>query len=131
MKSELSVIYVPLSSLTAFPKNARTHSKQQIRQLAASMKEFGFTNPVLVDQQNTIMGLIKPVSPPPGNDKIIRLYAHSAKFESGFVWLPTTAPWLAEYVRELNSSTTSLKAGKLRGLQLILVLSRPRAGAED
>ena len=55
MKSELSVVYVPLSSLTAFSKNARTHSKQQIRQIAASVKEFGFTNPVLVDQQNTII----------------------------------------------------------------------------
>jgi hypothetical protein len=55
MKSELSIIYKPLSELMAFAKNARTHSKQQIRQIAASMKEFGFTNPVLVDQHNTII----------------------------------------------------------------------------
>jgi len=38
-----------------YPQNARTHSKHQIRQIAESIKEFGFTNPVLVDRNNTII----------------------------------------------------------------------------
>ena len=41
--------------LTALDPNPRTHSGQQIRQLAASILEFGFTNPVLIDEKGTIL----------------------------------------------------------------------------
>ena len=41
--------------LRPWAKNARTHSKKQIRQIAASIRTFGFTNPVLIDQANTIL----------------------------------------------------------------------------
>ncbi len=44
-----------VSNLRPHPRNARTHSKKQIKQLAASIEEFGFTNPILVDNQNTIL----------------------------------------------------------------------------
>jgi ParB/RepB/Spo0J family partition protein len=37
------------------PRNARTHSPKQIQKLAASIKEFGFIVPVLVDAQGTIL----------------------------------------------------------------------------
>lgn len=40
----------PISALTPNPRNARTHSKDQVRQIAASIEEFGFNNPVLVDE---------------------------------------------------------------------------------
>lgn len=53
--SELAVLYQPVDSLAAHPSNPRTHSKHQIRQIAASIKEFGFTNPVLIDRNNTII----------------------------------------------------------------------------
>jgi predicted phage terminase large subunit-like protein len=46
---------------------------------------------------------VAPYPPPPGSDKIMRLYAQSAKFENGHVFLPSSAPWLAEYVRELTT----------------------------
>jgi DNA modification methylase len=46
---------MPISSLQPWVKNARTHSKKQIRQLADSIKTFGFTNPVLIDDQNNIL----------------------------------------------------------------------------
>jgi predicted phage terminase large subunit-like protein len=46
---------------------------------------------------------IEPHDPPPGSDKILRLYAEAAEFESGRVLLPRSAPWLDEYVRELTS----------------------------
>ena len=36
-------------------RNARTHSKKQIRQIADSITTFGFTNPVLMDAENTIL----------------------------------------------------------------------------
>jgi predicted phage terminase large subunit-like protein len=45
---------------------------------------------------------VKPYDPLPGNDKILRLYAQSAEFESGRVLLPRSAPWLDEYVREIT-----------------------------
>jgi predicted phage terminase large subunit-like protein len=46
---------------------------------------------------------LKAYCPPPGNDKQMRLFAQSAVFENGCVWLPRTAPWLADYVRELTT----------------------------
>lgn len=53
--SELSISYQPIDTLTPYPRNARNHSKHQIRQIAASIKEFGFTNPVLTNVANTIV----------------------------------------------------------------------------
>jgi predicted phage terminase large subunit-like protein len=46
---------------------------------------------------------LKAYCPPPGNDKAMRLFAQSAVFENGCVWLPKQAPWLADYVRELTT----------------------------
>lgn len=42
-------------SLLPYARNSRTHSEQQIAQIAASIREFGFTNPVLVDDDNGIV----------------------------------------------------------------------------
>lgn len=41
--------YRPVDSLKPAKRNARTHSRKQIRQIADSIKRFGFTNPVLID----------------------------------------------------------------------------------
>src|SRR3954465_8419905 len=49
--SQLTVTYRPIGALIPDPRNARTHPKRQIEQLMASMKEFGFTNPILVDPE--------------------------------------------------------------------------------
>lgn len=46
---------VSITTLKPYPKNARTHSKKQIRQIADSITRFGFTNPVLIDKENTIL----------------------------------------------------------------------------
>ena len=40
---------IPIEQLIPYARNARTHSDDQVAQIAASIKEFGFTNPVLVD----------------------------------------------------------------------------------
>ena len=44
-----------LATLTPWPRNARTHSKKQIRQIVASIRQFGFTVPVLIDEAETIL----------------------------------------------------------------------------
>ena len=41
--------------LRPWVRNARTHSKKQIRQVADSIRTFGFTNPVLIDAERTIL----------------------------------------------------------------------------
>ena len=41
--------------LIPWAKNARTHSKKQLRQIADSIETFGFTNPVLIDKENRIL----------------------------------------------------------------------------
>src|SRR2546423_8283928 len=43
------------AALVPYARNARTHSDQQVAQIAASMREFGFTNPVLIDEQDGII----------------------------------------------------------------------------
>jgi phage terminase large subunit-like protein len=46
---------------------------------------------------------VTPYSPPPGTDKIMRLYAETAMFENGRVLIPRRASWLADYINELTS----------------------------
>lgn len=41
--------------LIPYARNTRTHSDEQVNQIVSSIKEFGFTNPVLVDQDNMII----------------------------------------------------------------------------
>lgn len=40
---------IPVESLIPYARNARTHSDDQVAQIAASIREFGFCNPVLID----------------------------------------------------------------------------------
>lgn len=47
--------HIPVGRLRPWSRNARTHSKKQVRQLANSMQEFGFTNPVLIDSEDNIL----------------------------------------------------------------------------
>lgn len=51
----LSVKQMPVKSLVPYARNARTHSSKQIGQIAASIREFGFTNPVLIDTEGGII----------------------------------------------------------------------------
>lgn len=44
-----------LSELTPYARNARTHSPKQIKQIAASIERFGFTNPVLISDTHEIV----------------------------------------------------------------------------
>ena len=53
--SPLKINYLPPATLHPHPRNARQHSEKQIRQLAASIRSFGFNAPVLVDESNQIL----------------------------------------------------------------------------
>jgi len=53
--SSLFVVNQPIVALRPYEANARTHTKHQIRQIAESIRKFGFTNPVLVDRKNRII----------------------------------------------------------------------------
>lgn len=52
---QLQVERRPIGELLPYARNARTHSDAQVAQIAASMSEFGWTNPVLVDGNNGII----------------------------------------------------------------------------
>lgn len=54
MKSE-TIEQVTIEKLIPYAKNSRTHSDAQVAQIAASIKEFGFVNPVLIDEQDGII----------------------------------------------------------------------------
>lgn len=45
----------PIDALIPYAKNSRTHSDEQVAQIAASMKEWGWTNPILVDEVGSII----------------------------------------------------------------------------
>ena len=56
--TQLANIQVHLLSVDALsedPRNARMHSADQVQQIAASIKEFGFTNPLLISKDNTVI----------------------------------------------------------------------------
>ena len=46
---------VSTDSLIPYIRNSRTHSDEQVAQIAASIKEFGFTNPILIDSEGGII----------------------------------------------------------------------------
>jgi DNA modification methylase len=51
----LTVVYLPIEQLFPYARNSRTHSDAQIAQIAASIREFGWSNPILVDGECSII----------------------------------------------------------------------------
>ena len=49
IRTDLRVERVAVSELQPYERNSRTHSEEQIEEIAASIREFGFTNPILID----------------------------------------------------------------------------------
>jgi DNA modification methylase len=54
-RRQLTVTYRPVAALIPYARNARTHSDAQVAEIAASMRAFGFTNPILVDGESGII----------------------------------------------------------------------------
>jgi len=50
-----SIEWKKTGELIPYANNSRTHSEKQVQQVAASIKEFGFTNPILIDEDNGII----------------------------------------------------------------------------
>lgn len=55
MQGATKIEWLSVETLIPYAKNARTHSDEQVAQIAGSIKEFGFNNPVLVDKDNSII----------------------------------------------------------------------------
>jgi DNA modification methylase len=55
MLGATKIEWLSVDKLIPYAKNARTHSDEQVAQIAGSIKEFGFNNPVLVDKDNSII----------------------------------------------------------------------------
>ena len=55
MASSTSIKKVKVSDLIPYANNSRTHSDEQVLQIASSIKEFGFLNPVIIDADNGII----------------------------------------------------------------------------
>ena len=55
MQHDLHVTSLPVAALVPYAENARTHSDTQVAQIAASIAEFGFVNPVLVDAAGVLV----------------------------------------------------------------------------
>lgn len=50
-----TIEHIATDALVPYARNSRTHSPEQVAQLGRSMREFGFTNPVLIDEHNTLI----------------------------------------------------------------------------
>ena len=55
MMNRVEVAERAIASLRPYPRNARTHSRKQLKQIAASIERFGFTNPVLISDDGEII----------------------------------------------------------------------------
>jgi predicted phage terminase large subunit-like protein len=78
--------------------HARLHKANKI-----FIEDKGSGTQLIQELEKELLFGIRPYEPPTGTDKIMRLHAQTALFESGRVLLPVSAPWLDEYVRELTT----------------------------
>lgn len=51
----MQIEQMPVADLIPYERNSRTHSEAQVEQIIASIRSFGFTNPVLIDSDNRII----------------------------------------------------------------------------
>ena len=53
--ANLNIVYQETTKLIPYARNSRTHSDEQVAQICASIKEFGWTNPILIDEDDGII----------------------------------------------------------------------------
>ena len=51
----MEIVYKKINELKPYENNSRTHDESQIKQICESIKEYGWTNPVLIDENNMII----------------------------------------------------------------------------
>ncbi len=54
-ETKLKVTYRNVDGLTPYATNPRTHSTEQVQEIARSIEEFGWTNPVLIDEDGGVI----------------------------------------------------------------------------
>lgn len=54
-KAQLKIEYRPIGDLTPYAGNARRHPKHQLRKIAQSLRQFGWTNPIIIDGADTVI----------------------------------------------------------------------------
>lgn len=54
-QNKMNIVYKPIKELKPYKKNAKKHNKEQVEQIANSIKEFGFTQPVIIDKNNCVV----------------------------------------------------------------------------
>ena len=55
LMQDLKIEQIPIRALLPYARNARTHSRRQIRKIAKSIEKFGFVNPILISDELTII----------------------------------------------------------------------------
>uniref|UniRef100_A8GLM9 ParB domain protein nuclease n=1 Tax=Serratia proteamaculans (strain 568) TaxID=399741 RepID=A8GLM9_SERP5 len=55
MATAIKIVNKPIEEIIGYGRNARTHNEKQLLQIVASIKEYGWTNPILVDENNVII----------------------------------------------------------------------------
>ena len=97
MTSTMHIEHVSVGALRPYARNARTHSKKQVKQIATSIERFGFTNPVLVSDEGEIIAghgrveaAIAPSRNPPGRRAPCRRVGRA--FKSFPLFWPRRAP---------------------------------------
>lgn len=55
MAAKIKIIFKTLTEIFGYEKNTRTHSESQVAQIAASIQEYGWTNPILIDEDGVII----------------------------------------------------------------------------
>ena len=108
MSAELQIEYISIAELKPWPKNARTHSRKQVRQIADSITTFGFTNPVLIDEGDTILAGHGRVEAAKLFDK--QLQSHFERFARGRV-----AGFCRERAEQVDEGDTEFRGRGRRG----------------
>ncbi len=102
----LKVTLVAVSALKPYPKNARTHSRKQIRQVADSISAFGFNAPILIDENNMVLAghcrlaAGKAARPQRGSPASARPYDQGQK--QGFILADNKLSQLAGWMRRFS-----------------------------
>ena len=99
-KNDRKIEQISIDALIPYARNSRTHSDEQVAQIAASIREFGFTNPVLVDDAGGIVA---------GHGRVM------AARQIGMTAVPTiNVGWLSEQQRRayvIADNQLALNAG--------------------
>ena len=53
--NKLKIEYVDINSIKPYSKNAKRHPKKQIEQIKKSIEDFGFNDPIAIDENNVII----------------------------------------------------------------------------